>query len=45
MSRPSRERPEQVIQRAVFDHLRARGPGVFATRPTAAIASRSRRRS
>ena len=26
MSRPSRERPEQVIQRAVFDHLRARGP-------------------
>ena len=31
MSRPSRHRPEQVIQRALFEHLRMRAaPGVFA---------------
>jgi hypothetical protein len=29
-----RARPEQIIQRAVFDHLRTRGaPGVFAFHP------------
>jgi hypothetical protein len=34
MSRPSRLRPEQVIQRAVFEHLRMRAaPGVFAFHP------------